>query len=417
MNPRLPKLPFILGDLALLATAFLLGKYGPTPLSTGMVVAIACCVAVGAALGLIPFLTDYVADSDEAAREHSAQVNAQIQRLHAAGESLTRAAAQIKSVEEAVHKSAHAAETLPYRMQEKLAEFNESLAEKEAEDREALEAELNELRAANSDQLKAVADKIHKAGADWAALEVATRKQLTAANDTAAGLEKKLKETLAQLDAKIAELHRAAGSLKHTASAAVSAPVRLATPAPAPAMVAEEPKPEPADVAPAASVDAPVGEAAAPEISEPKPKKPRAPRRPKVEEPAAATETPAAVTAPAEIIASPASEPEPSADGDDSAGEGSAKQEASASSDGATRLLATAYIGIGNKLFIRGDGPGLSWDKGVPMQFVSIGKWGWATHDATAPMRVKLYKNDETACLTGEVHLAPGRHVEATALF
>ena len=417
MNPRLPKLPFILGDLALLATAFLLGKYGPTPLSTGMVVAIACCVAVGAALGLIPFLTDYVADSDEAAREHSAQVNVQIQRLHAAGESLTRAAAQIKSVEEAVHKSAHAAETLPYRMQEKLAEFNESLAEKEAEDREALEAELNELRAANSDQLKAVADKIHKAGADWAALEVATRKQLTAANDTAAGLEKKLKETLAQLDAKIAELHRAAGSLQHTAPTALSAS------APAPAMVAAEPKPEPvvaavaAAVAPAASVDAPVGEAAAPEISEPKPKKPRAPRRPKVEEPAAATETPAAVTAPAEIIASPASEPEPSADGDDSAGEGSAKQEASASSDGATRLLATAYIGIGNKLFIRGDGPGLSWDKGVPMQFVSIGKWGWATHDATGPVRVKLYKNDETACLTGEVHLAPGRHVEATALF
>ena len=66
---------------------------------------------------------------------------------------------------------------------------------------------------------------------------------------------------------------------------------------------------------------------------------------------------------------------------------------------------------------MRGDGPGLSWDKGVAMQFVSIGKWGWATHDATAPIRVKLYKNDEIACLTGEIHLAPGRHVEATALF
>ena len=50
----------------------------------------------------------------------------QVKRLHVAAESLTRAAAQIKSVEEAVHKSAHAAETLPYRMQEKLAEFNEA---------------------------------------------------------------------------------------------------------------------------------------------------------------------------------------------------------------------------------------------------------------------------------------------------
>ena len=82
--------------------------------------------------------------------------------------------------------------------------------------------------------------------------------------------------------------------------------------------------------------------------------------------------------------------------------------------DGATRLLATAYIGIGNKLFIRGDGPGLSWDKGVPMQFVSIGKWGWATHDAAGPVACKLYKNDETAALSGEIFLEPGKHVEIT---
>ena len=91
--------------------------------------------------------------------------------------------------------------------------------------------------------------------------------------------------------------------------------------------------------------------------------------------------------------------------------------ESASSSDGATRLLATAYIGIGNKLFIRGEGPGLSWDRGAPMQFVSIGKWGWSTNDATAAITCKLYKNDETEALTGEVTLEPGKHVEVTALF
>lgn len=91
--------------------------------------------------------------------------------------------------------------------------------------------------------------------------------------------------------------------------------------------------------------------------------------------------------------------------------------ESSTSSDGATRLLATAYIGIGNKLFIRGDGPGLSWDHGVPMQFVSIGKWGWSTQDAAGPVRCKLYKNDEVLALTGELVLEAGRHTEVTALF
>ena len=87
-------------------------------------------------------------------------------------------------------------------------------------------------------------------------------------------------------------------------------------------------------------------------------------------------------------------------------------------SDGATRLLVTAYIGIGNRLFIRGDGPGLSWDKGVPLQFVSIGKWRWETHDATAPVKFKLYKNDDTECAAlGAQVLAHAHQQEVTAAF
>jgi hypothetical protein len=116
--------------------------------------------------------------------------------------------------------------------------------------------------------------------------------------------------------------------------------------------------------------------------------------------------------------APPASEPTAATVADESSPEPAADPvESSTSSDGATRLLATAYIGIGNKLFIRGDGPGLTWDHGVPMQFVSIGKWGWSTHDAAGPIRCKLYKNDETAALLGEIVLEAGRHTEVTALF
>jgi hypothetical protein len=86
------------------------------------------------------------------------------------------------------------------------------------------------------------------------------------------------------------------------------------------------------------------------------------------------------------------------------------------SADGATRLLVTAYIGIGNRLFIRGDGPGLSWDRGVPMQFVSIGKWRWESAEAIAPVKFKLYRNDETEFngLTPPP-LEPGKQMEMTA--
>lgn len=90
----------------------------------------------------------------------------------------------------------------------------------------------------------------------------------------------------------------------------------------------------------------------------------------------------------------------------------------SMTADGASRLLATAYIGIGNRLFIRGQGPGLTWEKGVPLQFVSIGKWRWETTEATAPISFKLYKNDSIECTAlGEQAIAPGHLTEVTASF
>ncbi|HLP08732.1 MAG TPA: hypothetical protein VK178_11245 [Opitutaceae bacterium] len=85
--------------------------------------------------------------------------------------------------------------------------------------------------------------------------------------------------------------------------------------------------------------------------------------------------------------------------------------------DGTTRLLVTAYIGIGNKVFIRGEGPGLSWDKGVPMEFVSIGKWSWETSDAIDPLKIQLFKNDDLAAQGEAITLPPGHHIEATPVF
>lgn len=439
--PRLPKWIFLAIDAGLLLIAFLIVYFAKDPYAPLPFVSAVLCAALAAVIGLVPFLTDFAADSAEAVERERERVNEQVARLHAATESLARAAAQIKAVEEAVHKSAREAETLPYRMQEKLAEFNEALAAKEESDREALETELEELRAANSDQLKTVAEKIAKAAADWTALEVATRKQLTTAeaalaklqggaSDVAADFQTKVAAALHDLDAKIAELRRAAAAVPVAPPpATVSAPAPEPLAPSEPAAIPEAPKSEPA-----AETAAPVVETspapADPALAESlKPKRPRTPRKPKPEETLLAmadtpsgTEHPEPAVAPAPapqptpITAEPP--PEPPAANDEPVSEPAAGPvESSTSSDGATRLLATAYIGIGNKLFIRGDGPGLSWDHGVPMQFVSIGKWGWSTHDAAGPVRCKLYKNDETAALTGEIVLEAGRHTEVTALF
>ncbi len=394
--PRLNKTPFVLTAAACITAVLLIGLFAPNKFAALPFLSAVGFMLVSIIAIMIPLIVDYGADSAEYVQAERGRVADQVQRLHAASESLSRAAAQIKAVEEAVHKTAHAAENLPYRMQEKLAEFNEALATKDTEEREALERELDELRAANADNLKAVADKIAKAAAEWSGLETASRKQLTAAQDATAKLSDKLQSTLAQLDARIAAL----GQATEQSVGGVPSP-REASP------VADEAKSDPAP----SSVIESVTLSETPAVTEePKPKKPRAPRKPKPEDTLAAMSAePATENGPDAAAESPVASSEESSE--------PSPVEASVSSDGATRLLVTAYIGIGNKLFIRGDGPGLSWDKGVPMQFVSIGKWGWASNDVTMPVACKLYKNDETAALSGEIFLEAGKHVELTALF
>lgn len=82
-----------------------------------------------------------------------------------------------------------------------------------------------------------------------------------------------------------------------------------------------------------------------------------------------------------------------------------------------TSIIATAYIGIGNKLFLRGKGPGLSWDKGVPMQFLSIGKWGWSALKVTEPITCRIYRNDDEPAIDGDIEIQPTELIEISPRF
>lgn len=457
-SPRTNKGAFFIADGFLLFVAFLISWTWDSDVPA-VFAAIVACILLAAVIGVLPFILDWVAAQREVGRVQEAQVAAQIARLEAASEALARAATQVHAVEAAVHKAAKDAENLPYRMQEKLAEFNEALAEKEDEQRTALEQELAELRTAHSEQLKAAATKIKETVAELSGFEKTTKAQVAAANDAAAKLagagteasariDASLQSALSRIDEKIAELAKTVAAAERPARRAraneTAAPFPVeappATPAVAAVMLTESIPPFPmpelekaikdsvepfptttgAETAPSAEAPAVVAENPAASTdtvpAEPaKPRKPRAPRKPKPEEVMAAMsgDTAVAVASAPPIDAPAAVElavPDLSA-------EAAPKAETSVSSDGSTRLLATAYIGIGNKLFVRGDGPGLSWDAGVPMQFVSIGKWGWSTQEATGPVSIRLYKNDETPALSGEIVLEPGKHTEVTALF
>jgi hypothetical protein len=219
-------------------------------------------------------------------------------------------------------------------------------------------------------------------------------------------------------------------------------------PAPAPEAVPTPPAPDRApDVAsappspeatvidfPAASLDASASTTSPFEVSDPastaKLRKQRAPRKPKpdahplsdfeaapVAAPESAAEGPVKHTAPLELIAEPVSdEPSPPEDFYQVSPEEN-KSAANASLDGRTRLTVVSYIGIGNKLHIRGEGAGLSWSKGIPLQFVSIGRWRWETDKASEPVTCRIYKNDKLEAPVGALTLLPGTEQEISVSF
>ena len=76
-----------------------------------------------------------------------------------------------------------------------------------------------------------------------------------------------------------------------------------------------------------------------------------------------------------------------------------------------TALVINLMIGIGNKPFVRGSGPGLSADHGVPMNFLGIGRWQWVCPQPDAPATVEVWKNDQSP-LGEPIHLSGGEAVE-----
>ena len=426
--PRLPKLPFIIGDIVLLVAAWLTYQKSSLPLGTAPLIAIVVCVALGAVLFAIPFLADYAQTDREALADRQRSLEALARTTASAAEQISIAAAGLHEIATLTQKNLKAAEHLPQRLQEKISEFNQRLNEAAATENEALQQEVNTLRAAEAERLESAADKLARSTTALTKLDAAVQQHLAALATTAA--------TLPALTAGLTAALAAARSAPPAPTAPADSTAATPPPADPPSAPAGEtgaatlpPKrkrPKPATGEPETAAEpSPPGTVSAPALPPPPEEPPPAPptssgnTNPMLEL-GLSDDTPLSSTGGyATQLSNPpmpfgVPPPAPVAE----LREPAAPAESALSSDGFTRLTATAYIGIGNKLFLRGDGPGLSPDKGVPLQFISIGKWRWETADATAAVTVRLYKNDQQECAElGALTLQPGHQHEVTANF
>ena len=82
-----------------------------------------------------------------------------------------------------------------------------------------------------------------------------------------------------------------------------------------------------------------------------------------------------------------------------------------------TTVAAQIDVGFGNALYIRGEGPGLSWDKGTMMDCVADDKWVITVSDATRPIVFKFLLNDITWCVGNDCVVEPGASMTTVPVF
>jgi hypothetical protein len=429
--PPLNPWPFLISDAALLVTACLISSQANAPLTGLPLFASAGCVGLGAVLAVTPFLLNHTRRQELALAERQREIAALAQITATSAEQISIAAASLHSIAENTTRSLKLGEQLPHKIQEKINDFKTQLNEVAVTENEALAQEINTLRASETERLETALSGVRKTAADLAMIEAVTRKHLSelneslarfvssaekAASDAAktietsrAAAEKSLATALAGIDRKIATLSEQLPA--HASSPITSIEAKPVAPHAhkvEPAVIASAPPPpaekKPNTNPPIVVTKAEVVSAASSNGDTPEPatEEKLVRKRPVRKSAFADNELTLGIEIPSNEFSQVA--PEDSAP--------------AVSADGLTRLLVTAYIGIGNKLYVRGEGPGLNWDRGVPLQFVSIGKWRWESADASAPVTLKLYKNDEHECAAiGPLTLAPGHQQEVTASF
>lgn len=77
-----------------------------------------------------------------------------------------------------------------------------------------------------------------------------------------------------------------------------------------------------------------------------------------------------------------------------------------------TTISARIDVGFGNTLYLRGEGPGLSWDKGVMMDCTGDDRWTLAIGESARPVVFKFLLNDEVWS-TGEDFTAKSGAISA----
>ena len=408
----LSKWPFILGDVLLVATALAISILGDWQLSNWQVASCVISVALGAALFVLPYIVEFQVRLREEAEDRTADLRILQRRIVSAQDQVEAMVERMESFEAGLSNLVHAQQpdaAMPAQaLEQKIDPLNKEQAEQSA-------------------QLKALAKQVEALAKSPDAKADTSSAQVVESPDPDMPAEEKVKEPekVAPVEVTPDEattkkkraprkprkpepslLQRAIEQKQDKSSEAVSRIIESKSKkSPAEAVHADEPTqgaPQP-ETEKSAKVNKRKKPASQTEELEVKPEPPLDEEVPESKDGA--------------TIASPEDE---TAESEDMFGDvvpsKVKKRVRTKKSDSA--VIASVFIGIGNKPFVRGSGSGLNWDKGIAMEFVEIGKWQWIPPaELKEPVELQLFRNDEDADSTGKYTLEPGQQLDLSPVF
>ncbi|CAI8323485.1 MAG: Uncharacterised protein [Opitutia bacterium UBA7350] len=378
---RLTKWPFILGDLLLVAIALAIAILGNWQLTDWQVVACVLAVALGAALFVLPFMVEYFARQQEnsSVTDHRTTVLANhVKALEARCAVMTDQITRLDQAQEVAPK-----EQKPRALDAAVLENLEARLDQQASQLKTIEETLDQLRRARvNDTTETPKNKV------TAKPETKTTPKSEIRPPSEAKLEVKPKTKADPRAAKKTHgqlLKRAIHEKQDQATQAVDRIIESKSMETAQA----HPTPKPQDKKPEPQKTEPI-EPAEP-VEQPEPLKTP------TDKPLAAPEPAATLFTADAVPVTPAKTR-------------SKKNEA--------HCIVNSLIGIGNKPYVRGSAGGLSWERGLVMEFEAIGKWRWTPpENLDAPIELQIYRNDEDPDTSGKHTLQPGKTLEINAKF
>jgi len=83
----------------------------------------------------------------------------------------------------------------------------------------------------------------------------------------------------------------------------------------------------------------------------------------------------------------------------------------------AVNISAQVNVGFGNTLYVRGAGPGLSWEKGLPLDCVADDKWSISLSNVRDAVVFKFLVNDLIWSTSDDCTVQPGGSGVFTPMF